>query len=93
MSERLASLLCLISGAVAISLGVVMARQRLQRAMRMHQRTSGFHASLPEGWGHWFVQGFSSLGVGTRWLAAATALLLWLLLGAWMVSLGIRLVW
>ena len=93
MPQRIVSLLCSGGGFIAISLGVLLARDHLRRARRLHRKTGLIHAAMPEGWGSWFFQGFADLTAGTRWAVAACLLVFWMIVGIGLVSVGVRLAW
>jgi len=93
MPERILCFLCLAGGLVAISVGWLLARSRLKRARRRHRKKKLIHATMPEGWGVWFFQGFSDVTLGARWLVAVFVLVFWVALGVGLVSLGVHLGW
>ena len=93
MSERIISGLVILMGLIAGGVGVAMARHQLHAAGRVHRKTELLYAAMPEGWGSWFLGGFSILPAGSRWLWAAAALASWTLIGLLLIGLGIRLGW
>jgi len=93
MSEWLSSVVCLVGGLLAIGIGLLMTRRRLQRVKRIHRKKGLIHAESPEGWGSWFFQGFSDVTMGTRWVVGAGILAFWMALGVSLLSLGLRLAW
>ena len=84
--------LSISTGLIAAAVGVAMARHGLQTAQRLHARTSSLSLAVPDGWGSWFLGGFTSLSIGFRWIAAVAAWLVWTLAGLALVWLGIRLI-
>ncbi len=93
MPQWIVSILCLGGGFIAISLGVLLARDRLRRARRLHRKTGLIHAAMPEGWGSWFFQGFADVTAGTRWAVAACILAFWMIVGIGLMSLGVHFGW
>ena len=91
MIERVMSGLVIVTGLTATSVGVLAATHRLRAASRAYRKTETLYAAMPDGWGSWFLGGFSSLTVWTHWLLAAIALTGWVLAGVFLMSLGLRL--
>ena len=91
MPESIVGIFCILSGFIAIVTGLVLAGQRLQRVARIYRRHRGVLATMPEGWGVWFVEGFAEMMVGTNFVVACGIVMLWIVLGAWLASLGFRL--
>ena len=89
--ERLISLLVIATGGLAASVGVLSARRRLWIAQRAHKRIQTLYATIPEDWNSWFLGGFASLTMGTRWLWAGAAWLAWTIAGMCLIGLGIQL--
>ena len=89
--ERLAVALALLTGMVSVGVGVSLAAKWLQSAQRAYRKTQGLSHAFPDGWGGWFVDGFSLVTLGTRWLGALALGCAWLLAGACFIGLGLRL--
>lgn len=83
--------LVILAGLLSAWVGVAMAASRVRIARRAYRKIEGLAAATPDGWHGWFLDGFSGLTVGVRWLSALAAWLGWTLAGAWLIGLGIRL--
>jgi hypothetical protein len=92
MAQAVMGIVVVLIGLVAAGVGAIVASQRLRAARRTYRKTTSLAQATPEGWGTWFLGGFSGVALGVRWLAAAAIWLLWTLAGAWFIGLGIRLV-
>jgi hypothetical protein len=91
MTELVVSGLVVTIGLIAVGVGVATATSRLRTAKRAYRRTAALHTAVSEGWGAWFVSGFSGITMGTQWLSAVTAWFIWTLAGVGLITLGIRL--
>jgi hypothetical protein len=83
--------LLVVTGLVAVTVGVAVARQCLREAHRAYQKTASFSTATLEGWGSWFLGGFSGLAMGLRGLYALAACSAWTLAGACLIGIGVRL--
>ena len=91
MIARLAmSGLVVLMGLLAIGVGMAMARRHLQTAGRAYRKTETLYEAMPEGWGSWFLGGFSGLTMGAHSLWAAAALTGWTVAGLLLIGLGLR---
>lgn len=79
------------TGLMVASVGIAVASHRWRMATRSYQRIQTLHAALPEGWGSWFLGGFSGLAVGTHGLWAAVAFAGGTLIGVALIGLGLLL--
>lgn len=86
----IASLL-VATGVVAAGVGVSVARGALQTAGRTYQKLAARCAAAAEGWGAWFVSGFSDVTMGLCWVYALAAWLAWTLAGLSLIGAGVRL--
>jgi hypothetical protein len=91
MVERVIGGVMIVMGLIAAWVGMVVASRSLQSASRIYRRTSLLSAATLEGWGSWFLGGFSGMTMGIRWLYAVGAWLAWTLAGGGLIGLGIRL--
>ena len=91
MTELVVSGLVITTGLISVGVGIAAAASRLRTARRAYRRTAALHAATSEGWGAWFLGGFSGVTMGTQWLSAVTVWCLWTLAGVCLISLGIRL--
>ena len=91
MPEWLIGLFCIVSGVTAVGTGVLMTAHRVQRIRRVRTKQAGALSTQPDGWGLWFAQGFADMTTGTNLMFASALLLAWVLLGAWLTGLGLRL--
>jgi len=91
MIELFVSGLVITTGFISVGVGIAAAAGRLRTARRAYRRTTALHTAVSEGWGAWFVGGFSGVTMGTQWLSAVTAGLMWTLAGLCLITLGIRL--
>lgn len=89
--EPLVSALIVATGGLSLGTGLLLARTRLRAARRVHRKTATLHAAMPDGWGAWFLAGFSGLTLGTHWLLAAASWIVWTLAGVYLIGLGVRL--
>jgi hypothetical protein len=83
--------LLIVTGLVAAGVGIAVASHRLRMARRSYHRTALLSAASPEGWGSWFLGGFSGVTMGIRWLYAVASWLAWTLAGVCLIGLGLRL--
>ena len=90
MSQILISGLTMMMGLIAVGIGSLIAAARLRAAQRVYQRATLCSGTVREGWASWFVDGFSTVAMGRRWLSAAAVWLSWTLVGAGLVWLGLR---
>lgn len=90
MPHSLLSVLLILIGSVAVGLGLAMARQHVRTAHRIHARTAARATAIMEGWGGWFVGGFSSVTTGLRALVAVVLWLGWSAAGTALILVGIR---
>ena len=79
------------AGVLAAGIGVLVAQDRWRLARRAHRHVAALYDGMPEGWGSWFVGGFSALTTGTRSLWAFAAWMAWTLAGLGLAGLGLRL--
>ena len=91
MTELVVSGLVIATGLISAGVGMAVAAGRLRTARRAYRRTAALHAATSEGWGAWFLGGFSGGTMGTQWLSAVTAWFIWTIAGLGLISLGIRL--
>ena len=91
MAELFVSGLVITAGLISAGVGLAAASSRLRTAQRAYRRTVALHTATPAEWGAWFLGGFSGVTMGTQWLSAVMAWLVWTLAGAYLISLGIRL--
>ena len=91
MTELVVSGLVIATGLISAGVGMAVAAGRLRTARRAYRRTTALHAATSEGWGAWFLGGFSGVTMGTQWLSAVTVGFIWTIAGLGLISLGIRL--
>jgi len=91
MAELFVSGLVITMGLISAGVGIAVAASRLRTARRAYRRTAALQTAMSEGWGAWFVGGFSGMTMGTQWLSAVTAWFIWTLAGLGLITLGIRL--
>ena len=89
--ERVVSALVIATGLISTGVGVAVATSRLREARRAYRRTEFVYRAMPEGWTSWFVEGFSTMAMGTHWFWASVALVTWTLAGLGLIGLGLRL--
>ena len=87
----LMSSLMIAVGALAVGLGVLMARAGLRIAHRRYARTARIADANLDEWGAWFLGGFSTMTLGFRGLIAVIAWCAWTLIGVSCLGLGIQL--
>ena len=92
MAHAVMGALSIAAGIVAAWVGLVATRQALRTARRAYRKTAGLCAAAPEGWSGWFLDGFSGVTMGLRWLYAMVAWLTWTLAGLGFIGVGLRLV-
>ena len=92
MIQAFLGALSIAAGLVAAGVGVIAARQALRAARRCHRKTTGLWATVPEGWGPWFLGGFAELAAGIRGLGALAAWVAWTLAGLAFLGIGLRLI-
>jgi hypothetical protein len=90
MPEWLIGIICLASGVTAVATGLLLTTHRVRRIRRSHARRAQLFAAKADGWDVWFAQGFADMMVGTHLVVAGATLLAWILLGAWLTGLGLR---
>ena len=83
--------LLITMGVVAAGMGVAAAGRCLRAAHRSYHRTAPLCAASVEGWGAWFLGGFTGVTMGIRWFYAVAVWLGWTLAGVVLLGLGIRL--
>ncbi len=91
MSGSVTHAVCLISGIVAMGLGIVLSRAHLRQVARANRKHGLVHAAMPDGWGVWFFQGFADVTMGTRWAVALAILLAWSGVGLGLITVGMGL--
>ena len=82
--------LAILAGVLVSGVGLAAAHQSLDTARRSSRKTAARAASSLEGWGGWFLQGFSGLALGLQWVAAVGAWLAWAATGLAFVWVGFR---
>lgn len=82
--------LAIVMGTLAVGVGLAAASARVRRAHRIYYRTASFSAGRLDGWGDWFLGGFSGVTVGLRWLYAVGSWLAWTLVGVCFIGMGLR---
>ena len=87
------STLVVMTGVIAASVGLLIAVSRLRAAGRAYRKIGTLYDTMPEGWASWFLEGFSELTLGTYWLRALVAFVVWVAVGLWFVGFGLRLFW
>ena len=88
MTDQVLSAICLVGGMVAIGWGVRMTARCLKQARQARRKTAWISATMPEGWGVWFVERFSTMTMGVSLLASLFLLAACALLGVGLVSVG-----
>ncbi|MCI0457044.1 MAG: hypothetical protein L0Z62_08700 [Gemmataceae bacterium] len=84
--------MAILVGAAAVGAGMLVAMRSVRFARRAYRRTSSLSAVASEGWGTWFLGGFSDVTMGIRWLSALASLVAWTLVGVGLIGVGVRLV-
>ena len=82
--------LATLAGVLVSGVGLAAAHQSLDNARRSHRKTTARAASGLDGWGGWFLQGFSGLALGLQWMASIGAWLAWAATGLAFAWIGIR---
>ena len=93
MTELIAGGLFVASGLAAMGWGAANAQRRFQRLQRLAGKHQLLQADLPEGWGWWFVQGFSDMTIGWHSIQTLVLLLGWAMGGAILIGLGLQVMW
>ena len=93
MTAQSVSWLVMATGIVTAAVGITGAAAHLRAADRAYRRTGAIYEAMPEGWGSWFLGGFSGLMLGAHWLRAAIVLASWTMAGLCLMGLGLRLIW
>ena len=91
MAIGVVSVLLVVMGLTSAWVGALIARRAVRTAHRTHHRTTSLSPATLDGWDAWFLDGFSALTAGIRWLSALGAWLGWTIAGAGLVWLGLRL--
>ena len=84
--------LTILTGLVAVGVGVAVASRSVESARRTCRRTASRTAAALAGWGVWFLGGFSGMALGLRWLFAVALWLGWTAAGLGLMGLGLRLI-
>ena len=92
MAVGIVSVLLVIIGLVSAGVGVVVARHTVRVAHKTYHRIAALSPSTLEGWDDWFLNGFSGIATGIRWLSALWAWLAWTLAGMGFLWLGLHLI-
>ncbi len=82
------SALCFASGLWAFGLGVLLTGEGLARAARVRHKDGLVHASLPEGWGRWYFDGFAEVAMAVYGIRAVISLIAWIALGSLLLGIG-----
>ena len=82
--------LMIATGLVALAVGCVMAGHALRDARRAYLRTASLSTATLESWSSWFLDGFSGVTMGIRWLFAIGLWLGWTVIGICLIGVGIR---
>jgi len=93
MTDDLVSGLVILAGLISAGVGITIATSRFRAAARAYRKTGTLCETMPEGWGSWFLEGFSGLTMGTHSLRAVAALAGWALAGLCLIGLGLLLFW
>ncbi|MBI4341838.1 MAG: hypothetical protein HY599_00550 [Candidatus Omnitrophica bacterium] len=91
MAIGIVSVLLIVMGLISAGVGALVARHALRAAHRTHHRTVSLSPATLDGWDAWFLDGFSALTAGIRWLSALGVWLGWTVAGAGLMWLGLRL--
>ena len=92
MAVGIVSALLVVIGLISAVVGAIVARRTVRAAHKTYHRTASFSQSTLEGWDDWFLDGFSGLTAGIRWLSALGAWLAWTLAGVGFLWLGLHLI-
>lgn len=82
--------MCLFSGLLFVAAGILGAQQRWHYAARVRRKAGLIHPAMPEGWGHWFYEGFAGLTAATHGVVTLMWLAIWIVLGVALIGLGWR---
>lgn len=88
--QWLLSVLMMATGLAAAAVGCVSANHALRSARRSHQRIAALAGTTADGWGAWFLGGFSSVSLGFRWIRALLVWAAWTLAGIGLIGLGVH---
>jgi hypothetical protein len=80
--------LAVITGLIAVGVGVSAAVSRIREALRAYHKTATLYAAMPDGWLSWFLGGFSEVTIGVRYLRATAILVWWAATGLCLIALG-----
>jgi hypothetical protein len=89
--ESLVGVLLICMGVLAAGVGVLVADRSLRSADRVYRRIAAGSAGAIDGWGAWFLEGFSGVGTGLRGLIAVGIWLFWTFAGLALIGLGVSL--
>jgi len=81
---------CVAGGLSIASVGVVAIGPRLRQLRRVHGRRIGLLNAMPEGWGPWFLRGFSDLVAGAGLVTAVLGVAAYALIGLGLMAVGLR---
>ena len=92
MAVGIISGVLVVMGLISAGVGAIVARHTVRTAQKSYRRTASLSPATLEGWDDWFLNGFSGLTVGIRWLTALGIWLAWTIAGIGCVWLGLRLI-
>ncbi len=87
----LGSGIVIILGVMVLGVGALAAAGRLHDATRAHRKTAALSNTMPEGWSSWFLDGFSGVSIGLRYLRVTLLLVSWAAAGLCLIALGLSL--
>ena len=90
MSAFVVSSLIIAIGVLSVGIGILLARDMLHEARRMHRRIVSQATDVLEDWDAWFLDGFSRMAMGCRWLWAMVICAGWSAIGVGCIGLGFR---
>ena len=90
MSLLVISSLIIAIGILSVGVGILLARDMLSEARRVHVRMTSRATGVLEGWDAWFLGGFSRMAMGCRWLSAMAMCAGWSVIGLGCIGLGVH---